>query len=238
MKTAVKEPEKVRIWDVFDRIAPRYDLLNRLLSGGIDQIWRSKAARYLPEESPFVLLDMATGTADLLITFLKKSPFITHAIGMDMSRKLLEIGQKKIDQSGFSKKTSLVHGDALKMPFPDAHVDVISISFGIRNFSDLDTAFREIKRVLKSKGRLIILEFSIPQNRWIKPIYLFYFRVILPVIGSLISGDKSAYKYLNQSVETFPFGDAFCEICRAHGFTVKAIPLTFGIATIYIAQKC
>jgi len=223
---------------MFDRIAHRYDLLNRLLSLGQDIVWRQRVAQYLPEKSPLHLLDMATGTADQLLMMYGKTDRITSAVGMDMSEQMLAVGRNKIRERHLEHIMTLQTGDATQIPAPDQTFDVVTISFGIRNVSDVDQALREMYRVLKPAGRALILEFSLPQNRFLRGVYLFYFRYVLPVIGGMISGDRYAYNYLNKTVETFPYGEAFCQRMRSAGFiAVQANPLTFGIATIYQGDK-
>ncbi|MCB0282809.1 MAG: bifunctional demethylmenaquinone methyltransferase/2-methoxy-6-polyprenyl-1,4-benzoquinol methylase UbiE [Calditrichae bacterium] len=232
------EQTRKKVWVMFDRIAHRYDLLNRLLSFRQDVRWRNKLAEYLPQGEELVVLDVATGTADVLIALNKKSPNIKKAVGIDMAEKMLEVGRKKLEKLNLAQKIQLQNGDATDIKFEDNSFDATTISFGIRNVNNLDQALKNMHRVLKKKGRAIILEFSLPDNFILKKLYLFYFRNILPAIGSLISGDSYAYNYLNQSVETFPYGNEFCEIMQKNGFSnVKYFPLTFGIATIYQGEK-
>ncbi len=223
---------------MFDRIAPRYDLLNRLLSFGTDVRWRKKIARLLPSQSPLTLLDLATGTADQAIALVESDARIMRATGLDMSEQMLAIGREKISRRGLAGKLQLRTGDAGAIPEPDRAFDVVTISFGIRNVLDVPASLRDMLRVLKPGGRALILEFSLPPNRAFRPFYLFYLRHILPRLGALISGDGSAYRYLNQTIETFPCGDGFCSLMRAAGFAaVRHHPLSLGIATIYQGDK-
>ncbi len=232
------QPSRTSIWKMFDRIAHRYDLLNRLLSFGQDVIWRKKVAQHLPHFPNQHLLDIATGTGDLLITLFEASPNVTSGIGIDMAEKMLEIGQQKLTRRGLEESLSLQKGDALNIPFADNTFDAVSIAFGIRNVEGVEKALQEMYRVLKTGGRALILEFSLPKNQVIRQLYLFYFRNILPRIGGMISGDSYAYRYLNQTVETFPFGEAFCKLMQQAGFQeVHYTPLTLGIATIYRGDK-
>ena len=227
-----------KVWVMFDRIAHRYDLLNRLLSFRQDVRWRNKLAEYLPDKNELEVLDVATGTADVLISLNNKSRKIKKAIGIDMAEKMIEIGRKKINKLKLSDKISLQKGDATDIRFEEESFDLVTISFGIRNVNNLDLALQNMLRVLRKNGRSLILEFSLPSNFIMKRLYLFYFRNILPFIGSLVSGDAYAYNYLNQSVETFPYGQEFCKIMQKNGFkNVKKYPLTFGIATIYSGDK-
>ena len=227
-------PSRTDVWKMFDRIAPRYDLLNRVLSVGQDVLWRHSVAKQIPSSSSQSILDIATGTADQLITICKKFHHVQYAVGIDMSLEMLSIGKRKVEKKNLNKLIKLIHGNALQLPFQDDSMDVITITFGIRNLVDIDIALTEMKRILKPGGKLIILEFSLPTNRLFQMIYLFYFRNILPAIGSLVSGDQKAYRYLNSTVETFPYGQAFCNIMKQAGFKkIDLNELHFGIATIY-----
>lgn len=223
---------------MFDRIAPRYDLLNRMLSMGTDVRWRRRLTKCLPAGERLELLDLATGTADQAISLVRSDARIKAATGLDLAEQMLAVGRTKIERLGLTGKIRLGTGDAVKIPEPDARFDVATISFGIRNVIDVSAALAEMKRVLKPGGRALILEFSTPASPVFRPIYLFYLRNILPHIGALLSGDRNAYRYLNQTIETFPSGDAFCELMREVGFrNVRHIPLSFGIATIYQGDR-
>jgi demethylmenaquinone methyltransferase/2-methoxy-6-polyprenyl-1,4-benzoquinol methylase len=223
---------------MFDRVASRYDFLNRLLSLGIDCLWRRKMAAFLPLGAELRVLDLATGTADQLLFLFKESGRLKSGIGMDLAEKMLEIGRKKVFRQGLSKAISLKTGNAMDIPEDDNQFDVATISFGIRNMTNVEQALREMYRVLKRGGRALILEFSLPTNRFLCSIYLFYLRHILPWIGAMVSKDTYAYQYLNETIETFPHGEAFCRLLSDVGFTdTEANPLTFGIATIYSGDK-
>ena len=222
---------------MFDRIAHRYDLLNRLLSFGTDVRWRKKMAKRLSDKSYPLILDLATGTCDQLIS-LHKNTSIEKAIGVDRSYGMLEFGQQKIDELKLNDKITLVQGDATALPLKSNEFDAVTISFGIRNVIDVEVGLKEMARILKPGGKCLILEFGLPKNVIIRSSYLFYFRYILPLIGGLISGDSYAYNYLNKTVETFPYGNDFCELMEKSGFkTVSAKPLTFGVAYIYEGVK-
>jgi demethylmenaquinone methyltransferase/2-methoxy-6-polyprenyl-1,4-benzoquinol methylase len=230
-------PSRQHVWTMFDRIAHRYDLLNHLLSGNRDVAWRRKMAAMLPLRTELDALDLATGTGDQLLT-LAETGKLRSGVGIDLAEKMLAIGREKIEQRKLSATLRLQTGDAGAIPFEDSLFDVVSISFGIRNVLDVPTSLREMHRVLRPGGRALILEFSLPRNAVVRRSYLFYFRHILPMLGSIISGDSYAYRYLNQTVETFPYGEAFCSMMREAGFTdVTATELTFGIATIYSGDK-
>jgi demethylmenaquinone methyltransferase/2-methoxy-6-polyprenyl-1,4-benzoquinol methylase len=230
-------PSRRDVHRMFDRIAPRYDLLNHLLSFNRDKAWRRRMAALLPTRTNLKLLDLATGTGDQLLA-LYSSGKIASGVGIDPAEKMLAIGQEKIARRGLSDKLSLSVGSAEQIPFPDKSFDVVTISFGIRNVTDVAKSLSEMHRVLKPEGRALILEFSLPTSKLIKAGYLFYFRYILPALGGIISGDREAYRYLNQTVESFPHGENFAKLMREAGFEgVKATPLTFGVASIYQGDK-
>jgi len=232
------EETRQHVWHMFDRIAHRYDLLNRLLSFRQDVAWRNKLARFLPNQENLSVLDVATGTGDVLITLKKKSSKISSAIGIDMAERMLEQGRVKLKKLKLENAISLQKGDATDIQFPVNSFDAVTIAFGIRNVNNLDGALQSMYKVLKEKGKVLILEFSLPRNPLLKNIYLFYFRKILPKIGGLLSGDSYAYNYLNETVESFPYGEDFTKILHKNGFNnVRFYPLTFGIATIYHGEK-
>jgi demethylmenaquinone methyltransferase/2-methoxy-6-polyprenyl-1,4-benzoquinol methylase len=231
-------PSRREAWKMFDRIAHRYDLLNRLLSFGQDSIWRRRVARLLPDGSDLHLLDLATGTADLLLSLKRRSARVEFGVGLDMAARMLAIGRQKITRTNQTGKLTLVRSDACRLPFDDSTFSAVTIAFGIRNVIDIPLALREMHRVLKPNGRTLILEFSLPENRFIRRIYLLYFRRVLPAIGGLISGDSLAYHYLNETVETFPYGQDFCRLMEDADFAnVKANRLTLGVATIYQGDR-
>jgi demethylmenaquinone methyltransferase/2-methoxy-6-polyprenyl-1,4-benzoquinol methylase len=223
---------------MFDRIAPRYDLLNRLLSFQWDVSWRKKLAQQLPASGQLTVLDLATGTADVLLTLFRENPRLKFAVGLDMAQEMLKLGREKISQEPSHLPIHLLPADALKIPFRSGSFEVITIAFGIRNVLDVPRALQEMYRLLKLGGRVLILEFSLPEWRLLRSLYLFYFRNILPRIGRLISGDGYAYSYLNQTVETFPYGEEFSQLLRQAGFSnVRQIELTAGIAALYQGDK-
>jgi len=238
MTDTVDCPSRQDAYKMFDRIAHRYDLLNRLLSMGTDRSWRKRMATFLPEKPELKLLDLATGTADVMLFLEGRCPQLGSAVGLDMSGGMLGYGQQKIARRSLSEKLTLVRGDATSLAVASAQFDAVTISFGIRNVLDVNQALREMHRILRQEGRVLILEFSLPGNPLIRLPYLFYFRHILPLVGGLLSGDGSAYRYLNKTVETFPYGEAFADLMRNAGFeNVRAIPLSFGIATLYVGNK-
>ncbi|NKB22897.1 MAG: bifunctional demethylmenaquinone methyltransferase/2-methoxy-6-polyprenyl-1,4-benzoquinol methylase UbiE [Kiritimatiellae bacterium] len=234
----VQTHSRKEIWSIFDRIAHRYDLLNQLLSFGQDRVWRNKLALCLRGKKDLHLLDLATGTGDQLLSICKKGILIQSGVGMDMSEKMLEIGRKKVAERKWEGRIALQRGDAMDIPLENNRFDAVTISFGIRNVVNVVHALKEMYRVLKPGGRVLVLECSLPPNRFVRSVYLFYFRNILPRMGSLISGDSYAYRYLNETVETFPCGQDFCDMMLSAGLVdARATPLTFGIATIYEGTK-
>lgn len=232
--TAQTEPSRTDVHKMFDRIAHRYDFLNRALSLGQDVSWRKKVRSFLPKDRPLDLVDLATGTGDQIFFLLHGDAEIATARGFDLSEEMLAHGRKKIEARGLQQRVELLTGDAMNVPVEDDVADVLTISFGIRNVLDVPEALLEMRRVLRPGGKLLILEASLPKNALIRKLYLFYFRHVLPRLGGLVSGDSYAYRYLNQTVETFPCGEAFCDLMRNAGYQqVEAKPLTMGIATIY-----
>lgn len=225
-------------WKMFDRISPKYDFLNRVLSFGLDVRWRKKLIKGLRGPQIKTALDLATGTADVLLTLLRANRHIQSAVGLDMSDKMLEIGRKKVADAGLANKIILQHGDAHQIPYDTGHFDCVTIAFGIRNMKDPTRVLLEIRRVLKQGGRAAILEFSLPKGPMLRRLHLLYLRQIVPTIGARFSGDAQAYRYLNQTIEAFPYGEEFCQFMRSIGFqNVTARPLLFGTATIYEGLK-
>lgn len=229
---------KTESWKIFNLISKRYDFLNRLLSLGMDISWRRKMIDQIPSSVTLQLLDLATGTADVIIAAVEARPNIYHAVGLDMADEMLKIGREKVQKKDLTKKIVLQSGDAQQLPFGDNAFDVLTISFGIRNIPDLRQVLLEMYRVTKPGGKNLILEFSMPKNFLWRMVYVFYLRCFVPLAGFLFSGNYRAYKYLNQTIEQFPYGDRFCKILKQMGFTdVRATPLFGGVATIYAAKK-
>lgn len=223
---------------MFNRIAQRYDLLNTVLSLGRDAAWRNRLAQYACVDGPVRVLDVAAGTGAVLRALMQRPDRPVLGIGLDNASQMLAIGRRKLARNGLNGSCTLVHGDAGRLPFQDESFDVLTIAFGIRNMPDVPGAVREMRRVLRHGGRLLALEFSLPANAWVRAVYLPYFRHILPRIGGFVSGDREAYRYLNHSVERFPYGEAFCRLLAGGGFgNVRAVPLTFGIATLYQGER-
>ena len=240
MSTTVKPyaqegSKREQVEQMFDRISPKYDLLNRLLSMGTDQGWRRKVIRLLGQEPVGQLLDVATGTADLAIMASKVAKQVT---GADISAGMLEHGRAKVEKAGLADRITLVQADAADLPFPDNTFDAITVAFGVRNFEDLHRGIRGMARVLRPGGRLLVLEFSQPRTTPFKQIFRFYFHHIMPLIGRLVSKDEAAYTYLPESVDAFPQGKEFELIVQECGLReVRSRQLTFGVATLYTARK-
>lgn len=229
--------KKHQVEQMFDRISPNYDLINRILSLGIDVQWRKKLTRSLAKHSPNRILDVATGTGDLAILSAQKIPK-AQIIGIDFSQGMLHLAREKVVEKKLDERIKMINSDSERIPFKKDYFDAVTVAFGIRNFEDISAGLLEMHRVLTPKGHLMILEFSTPTNSVIKMFYSLYSRYILPFIGSVLSNDKAAYVYLKESAAAFPYGKEMEGILLKAGFHhVQMIPLTFGIATIYIAKK-
>lgn len=229
-------PDKApdRIAGMFDAIAPRYDLLNRLLSAGIDRRWRTRAIRTLQLTGKETLVDVCTGTADIALA----ADGARRVVGVDFAGAMLKLGLRKIRRAGDEHRVALVRGDALRLPVGDGTADAVTIAFGIRNVQRADAGCAEMARVLKRGGRLAILEFGMPRLSVVRALYEWYFNRVLPFIGRRISGHGAAYSYLPASVSSFPAPSEFLTILRQAGFSdVRAIPLTFGIVYLYTAVR-
>lgn len=229
-------------WKMFDQISSTYDRLNRLITFGQDQRWRRRVVMEFPTRSNLTVLDLATGTGDLMLSILNTpvDQRVTSVIGMDMSNEMMSVGRQKLSRLAPSVQSrfSFQHGDATKIPFDSSQFDVVTMGFGIRNVESVEQCLSDIFRVLKPTGRLIILEGSIPQNRLIRFFYYQVFRSFVPAVGRFISGHRDAYRYLNQSVETFPSGQAFLSLLDKAGFkSTRQIPLFFGSVSLYIGDK-
>ena len=222
---------------MFNNISGSYDFLNRFFSLGIDVIWRKKALRIVKQSQPNVILDMATGTADFAILAARQG-IGKKIVGMDISAGMIAVGKKKIQQQKLESTITLHIADSESIPLADASVDVCMVAFGVRNFQDLLQGLREICRVLKPNGRIVVLEFSKPTVLPVKWLFGFYFKFLMPFIGRLISKDKRAYSYLPESVDAFPSGDDFLQQLTLAGFhDGKTMSLSGGIASIYSAAK-
>ena len=223
---------------MFDRIAPVYNSLNHVLSFGQDFFWRRKLTDSIDKESKLRVLDLATGTGDVLLSLLHRNSNITEAVGLDISENMLALCRKKIKRHKFSDRANLVHADATINPFADETFDLITMSFGIRNTPDIFKTLNEIHRLLRPGGKALILEFSMPTNPILKTCYLLYLHRFVPFLGRLLSGDEHAYKYLNTSIKNFVGMEDFIRLMRNVGFLhVHSTPLTFGIVCLYQGLK-
>lgn len=228
--------KKEQVATMFDNISGHYDGLNRVISFGIDIKWRNKVVKFVSETKPQRILDVATGTGDLAINLVRTGA--TEIIGLDISAGMLDVGKEKINHKKLDSTIKMVLGDGEKIDFPEAHFDAITVSFGVRNFENLEQGLSEIFRVLKPGGIFVVLETSIPTKTPYKQGYNFYSTKILPLIGKLFSKDKVAYAYLSESAASFPYGPAFNNILQKIGFkNITDRPQTFGVATIYTASK-
>jgi demethylmenaquinone methyltransferase/2-methoxy-6-polyprenyl-1,4-benzoquinol methylase len=228
--------KKEQIAAMFNSISGKYDFLNHFLSLGIDILWRKRAVRLLKNHQPKLILDIATGTGDFAIEALSLNP--EKIIGVDISEGMLSVGREKLIKKNLTDKIELLSGDSEVLPFEDNFFDAVIVSFGVRNFENLEKGLSDMLRVLKPGGKVVILEFSKPKSFPFKQIYQFYFQWILPKIGKLISKNHAAYTYLPDSVEAFPDGDDFLNILNKIGFQKnQCTPLTLGISSIYSGSK-
>ncbi len=228
--------KKEQVASMFDNISGKYDFLNHFLSMGIDIAWRKKAIRMLKKEQPKQILDIATGTGDFAIEALALNP--DKVTGVDISEGMLAVGREKMQKRGLSEKIELLSGDSEQLQFEDNKFDAVIVSFGVRNFENLEKGLADMLRVMKPGGKTVILEFSKPKIFPFKQMYSFYFKWILPKIGNTISKDQAAYTYLPESVREFPDGKNFLQILDKVGFKeTKCRPLTLGISSIYIGTK-
>lgn len=230
--------DKSTVWQMFDAISPSYDLVNRLLSLGIDKGWRKRCSEFVPQRGGLHLLDLATGTGDQIFAMMDRCSNIKRAVGIDLSRDMLKVGRAKLAKKPYQHLVELIDGSALDLPVADGSIDVITMAFGIRNVTDVDQCLKECYRSLSDNGRLILLEFSLPENRFMRKLHLWYLRKIVPTVGGFFSKNREAYEYLNETIEDFPYGSAFAEKMRRAGFShVSFFPQTFGISTIYVAYR-
>lgn len=231
-----QDSKKEQVASMFNNIAKTYDFLNHFLSLGIDIIWRKKAIKELKEINPKIILDVATGTGDFAFEALKLNP--DKIIGVDISEGMLAIAREKIEKRKESQRFEVRLGDSEKLLFDDNTFDATIVSFGVRNFENLDKGLSDINRVLKPGGKLVVLEFSNPKKFPVKQLYHFYSFQVLPLFGKLFSNDAKAYTYLPESVKAFPDGDDFLLRMKQAGFaTTKCIALGFGICSIYTGIK-
>jgi demethylmenaquinone methyltransferase/2-methoxy-6-polyprenyl-1,4-benzoquinol methylase len=221
---------------MFNGIAARYDLLNHLLSGGIDLYWRRRAFRQVRQPMTGRILDLATGTGDFALGSRRLQP--SRIIGVDVALNMLRLGAVKTARVRAGTKPFLLGGDAERLPFVDTSYDLVTVAFGVRNFGSIPVGLAEACRVLRPGGEILVLEFSEPELPLFRQLYRFYFNHILPLVGGIISGNRQAYSYLPKSVVDFPQGDGFLRLLRGAGFVeAEATQLTMGICSIYWGRK-
>lgn len=222
---------------MFDNIAPAYDFMNRAMSFGIDKLWRKKAVSIIKRHGGKNMLDVATGTGDLAINMGKSMPD-ARITGIDLSEKMIGCGLAKIRSAKLDDRIQLMQADCLDLPFDDDSFDVITVAYGVRNFEKLQQGYNEMARVMKPGGMLVVIELSTPTSRWVLPFYKLYTRLIIPMLGRIVSKDVRAYTYLPESIAAVPQGHAMLSLMEKAGFKqTRHLPLTFGTCTIYIGIK-
>ncbi|MBL4883216.1 MAG: bifunctional demethylmenaquinone methyltransferase/2-methoxy-6-polyprenyl-1,4-benzoquinol methylase UbiE [Planctomycetaceae bacterium] len=233
-----------RVQKMFGEIAPRYDLMNHVLSGGTDYYWRWYTIRKASPQGTAPILDVCTGTGDLAFAYWLRGQKKIAVTGSDFTPEMLELAREKFNKEYSTKNNDaanveFIQADTQQLPFEDDHFQIVSVAFGLRNIADTMQGLKEMKRVCLPGGRIVILEFSLPGNRLLRGIYSWYFRNILPRIGQFFAQNKQgAYEYLPETVSAFPYGQELASLLERAGLEkVKFIPLTFGIATLYIGSK-
>jgi demethylmenaquinone methyltransferase/2-methoxy-6-polyprenyl-1,4-benzoquinol methylase len=230
--------KKQQVAEMFNNISHSYDFLNHFFSLGIDVLWRKKAIRILKKENPHRILDVATGTGDFALEAVRMKMQDVQITGVDISAGMIEVGKKKVAKKKLEHAITLQIADSENLPFDTGHFDAFTVAFGVRNFQDLRKGMSEMLRVLKPGGMGVIIEFSRPSRFPIKQLFTFYFKYVMPTIGKLVSKDARAYTYLPESVDAFPSGNDFLKVMTELGYReVKCIPLSGGIASIYIGKK-
>ena len=231
-------PKKEFVRDMFDGIAPSYDRLNHIMSLDVDKLWRRHALREIVDGTAQQILDVACGTGDSTIAIARAAGEGTLVTGADISEGMMALVMEKAGEAGVAGRIRLEVADGENLPYGEASFDRVTCAFGIRNFEHKELGLKEFHRVLKPGGRVVILELSVPRNRFVRGLYDLYFLHVLPWIGGLVSGDKAAYKYLPASVHAFPAPDVFCDMLRAAGFTdVRHKALTFGLCRLFVGKK-
>lgn len=229
--------KREQVEQLFDNIAPTYDALNHTLSFGFDRTWRRKAVRTLMAYNPATVLDIATGTGDFALAIARKLK-LRHVMAIDISEGMMRVGREKAAREGLHDVVRFQKEDCSHLSFADNSFDAVTVTFGVRNFENLDACLREIYRVLNKGGHLILLELSYPHKRLWRALFNIYSKVVMPVVGRLISGDNSAYTYLPETMAAFPQGEVMREILLKNGFSqARFRRLTMGICTLYVAEK-
>ena len=233
-----EQSKKEQVEEMFDNIAPTYDRLNHIMSFNIDRVWRRRVMRIVRRSKARRIMDLATGTGDLAIAMAKRVDR-TQILGIDLSEEMLEVARAKVQKQGLEERIMLEKGDAENLTMvADGSIDAVTVAFGVRNFENMERGLSEIYRTLRAEGKLVVLEFSMPKNRFVRWVYSNYAHRLLPRIGAMISKDRRAYTYLPESVEEFPAPERFAEILKSVGFSsVKLRSQSCGIAYIYEATK-
>lgn len=233
-----EQSKKEQVEEMFDNIAPTYDRLNHIMSFNIDRVWRRRVMRIVRRSKARRIMDLATGTGDLAIAMAKRVDR-TQILGIDLSEEMLEVARAKVQKQGLEERIMLEKGDAENLTMvADGSIDAVTVAFGVRNFENMERGLSEIYRTLRAEGKLVVLEFSMPKNRFVRWVYSYYAHRLLPRIGAMISKDRRAYTYLPESVEEFPAPERFAEILKSVGFSrVKLRSQSCGIAYIYEATK-
>ena len=230
------ETKKIQVTKMFNGISSNYDILNKIITLGIDTIWRKRVVSLVKKNKHDSILDIATGTGDLVLALAKLKT--SKIIGLDISPGMLSIGKEKVVSKCLENRINMMLGDSESLKFDDAYFDVVTVAFGVRNFENLEKGLQEINRVLKPKGVLVILETAVPKNQILKSLYTFYTQNIIPFVSSIFFKDHSAYQYLSNSAANFQCGEAFNNILRENGFIdVDDFPQTLGVSSIYFAKK-
>ncbi len=236
--TSAPEPSRENVHRMFDRIAPTYDRANRVLALGADRRWRRRLARHLPPGQNLRVLDLATGTADQILALFEADAPVAEAVGIDLAEDMMALGRAKIRAVGLEDRVRLESGDASAIACPDTSFDAVTMSFGIRNMVSVPATLREIHRVLRPGGRVLILECSCPRSRFVRWGYRMYLRGFIAPVGGWISGDPHAYRYLNVTAETFPSGREFLGLLADAGFVSnRAVPLMLGAISLYVGER-
>jgi len=242
MKQAIKpnqnnpEAKKTQVTQMFNGISKSYDLLNRIITLGIDTLWRKRLVQLVEKHPHEVVLDIATGTGDLVLALAKLKT--KKIIGLDLSPGMLDIGKQKVKAKGLQDRIEMQLGDSESLPFNSDTFDAVTVAFGVRNFENLEKGLHEILRVLKPQGTLVILETAVPKNRFLKAVYLYYTQNIMPFIGKILAKNRTAYHYLSSSAAAFPCGKEFNNILQKIGFIeVEDYSQTLGVSSIYFAKK-
>lgn len=234
---ASTEAKTGQVRQMFNNIARGYDVMNLLMTAGLDRRWRAATIRQAAQMKPERILDIATGTGDLAIAMAKAAP-TAHVTGVDLAEKMVEVGVAKVKERGLEDRVSLSVANALQLPFPDNSFDVATVAFGVRNFEHIDSGYAEMLRVLRPGGKLCVLELTVPTNALVKPFYNLYTGLVIPAAGKIFAGEASAYRYLNKSIQAVPARQAMCAVMEQAGFTdARHRTFTLGVCALYTAVK-